>query len=307
MSFLFPSQTITFAAALRDIANGSAKARIAAAHALGDVTDATEKARAAEALINALDDDRFEVRAEAAGSLGNLGESVAASALAPLVKRLGDGTAAVRQNAAIALGSMGHRDAFEPLAEALRDGPADVRFQAATSLAEIDAARAFEPIVAALADGDPQVVAAAALSLGAIGDERAVPQLAPILEHADKGARFDAAYALAELGDATGKEILVGALGDQERAWDAITALAALANARPAVREDVAELLGRALVDKKTPPEATVLAAGTILRLGPASAHHDAARRALQTAAKSRKGHVKSLAEEQLAALTKES
>jgi len=47
------------------------------------------------------------VRAEAAGSLGNLGESVAAAALAPPVKRLGDGTAAVRQSAAIALGSMG--------------------------------------------------------------------------------------------------------------------------------------------------------------------------------------------------------
>ncbi|HEU0036971.1 MAG TPA: HEAT repeat domain-containing protein [Kofleriaceae bacterium] len=288
MSFLFPSSTITLDAALRDLAQGSPRARAFAAHALGDVTEATEKRRAVDALIAALDDDRHEVRAEACSSLGSLGEP---AAVAALVKRLDDGVPAVRQNAAIALGTIGHPDGFEPLAAALRDGPADLRFQAATSLAEIDAARAYDPIVAALDDDDPQVVAAAALALGAIGDRRAISPIVPLLEHDDGAVRFDAAYALAELGDPTGRGFLVGSLGDPDRAWDAVTALATLGT--PA---DV-DALGRALTDRKVPPEATILAAGSILRLGGTS---EAARRVLLAGLGARKTHVRGLAVEQL-------
>jgi len=291
VSFLFPSSTITLDAALRDLAQGSPKARTAAAQALGDVEDPTEKRRAVEALLRALDDDRPEVRAEACASLGELGD---ASALAPLVRRLDDGVAAVRQSAAIALGSLREPDGFAPLAAALREGPADLRFQAATSLAEIDPVRAFEPLVGALDDNDPQVVAAAALSLGAVGEVRAVPRLVGALEHRDPETRFDAAYALAELGDPSGRAVLAAGLGDTARAWDAVTALARLASA------DDAELLGRALINPRTPPEAAVLAAGALLRIAPDGAHHDDARRALLAALTARKVHVRGIAVEQL-------
>jgi len=291
VSFLFPSSTITLDAALRDLAQGSPRARTAAAHALGDVEEPTEKRRAVEALLRALDDDRPEVRAEACASLGELGDG---SVLAMLVRRLDDGVAAVRQNAAIALGSLRHPDGFAPLATALREGPADLRFQAATSLAEIDPAGAFEPLVGALGDGDPQVVGAAALSLGAIGDARAVPRLVAVLDHRDPATRFDAAYALAELGDASGRAVLGAGLADAERAWDAVTALTRLAST------DDAELLGRALVNKHTPPEATVLAAGALLKIAPQSAHRDAARRVLLAALAARKTHVRGIAVEQL-------
>jgi HEAT repeat protein len=291
VSFLFPSSTITFDAALRDLAQGSPKARTAAAQALGDLEDPTEKRRAVDALIRALDDDRPEVRAEACASLGELGD---ASALAMLVRRLDDGVAGVRQNAAIALGSLAHPDGFAPLVQVLTEGPPDLRFQAAASLAEIDPARAFEPLVVALGDGDPQVVAAAALSLGAIGDARAVAPLCAVLEHREPATRFDVAYALSELGDPRGREVLAAALGDPERAWDAVTALSRLATA------DDAEALGRALVSKHTPPEATVLAAGAILSFAPDSAHRDAARRVLLAALSARKVHVRGIAVEQL-------
>jgi HEAT repeat protein len=291
VSFLFPSSTITLDAALRDLAQGSPKARTAAAQALGDVTESTEKRRAVDALIRALDDDRPEVRAEACASLGELGEP---SALAMLVRRLDDGVAAVRQHAAIALGSLRHPDGFAPLARALRDGPADLRFQAATSLAEIDPARAYDPLIAALDDGDPQVVSAAALSLGAIGDARAVPRLVEALAHREPATRFDAAYALAELGDPSGRGALAAGLSDAERAWDAVTALTRLGTT------DDAEVLGRALLGKHTPPEATVLAAGAILKIAPASAHRDAARRVLLAALAARKVHVRGIAVEQL-------
>lgn len=308
MGYLFPSSEITFEAALRDLSAGKPASRAAAAHALGDVTDAVEKRRAVDALVRALDDDQPKVRMEACASLGALGEP---GCVPQLVKRLADGVASVRQNAAIALGTLRHPDGFEALEEGLREGPADLRFQAATSLAEIDPARAFEPVLAALGDKDAQVVGAAALALGAIakGDEaksaRARSALAAALEHADAGTRFDVGYALAELGDPTGKDALVAAITDEDRAWDAVTALAEL---------HATDELSRVVANKRTVAEARVLAAGKLLALrgatdagtdparsGFAEGTADSARGVLLDALTSRKGHVRGLAVEQLA------
>lgn len=291
MSFLFPSQTITLEAALRDLASGSPKSRAMAAHALGDVTDPAEKRRAVDALVRALDDDRPEVRMEACAALGELREP---GALPALIKRLDDGAPPVRQHAAIAIGTLRHPDGFAPLANALREGPADLRFQAATSLAEVDAVRAFDPVITALADRDPQVVSAAALALATIakGDDgrraRAVAALAGKLDHGNPDTRFDVAYALAELGDASGQDVLATAFDDLDRAWDAVSALAELR---------ATEALARALESKHTPPEARVLAAGKLCALRGEDAD---ARRVLLDALASRKGHVRSLAVEQL-------
>ncbi|MFT3700287.1 MAG: HEAT repeat domain-containing protein [Kofleriaceae bacterium] len=294
MSYLFPSSTITFDAALRDIAGGSPKARAFAAHALGDVQEPAEKRRAVDALTLALEDDRPEVRAEAASSLGTLGELGSVPAL---IKRLDDGAAAVRQNAAIALGTMRAMEGFDPLAEALADGPADLRFQAATSLAEIDPLKSFPHVMKALDDKDPQVVGAAALSVGAIASEAGDPALkeqarlalAPKLDHADAGAKFDVAYALADLDDAAGTKILAGALKDEARAWDAVTALARL--------KAIPELIGAAL-DKKTPVEAQTLAAGRVLAT---QRDHQSSQKVLIDALTARKVHVRGIAIEQLA------
>ena len=316
MSFLFPSSTITLDAALRDLAQGSPKARTAAAQALGDVSIRPRSgARSMRCSARSTTTGRRSGPRPARRSAS----SATARRSRRWCVRLDDGIAAVRQNAAIALGSLRHADGFAPLADALRDGPADLRFQAATSLAEIDPARAFDPLMAALDDTDPQVVAAAALSLGAIGDPRAVPRLVAALERSEMGGgdpagsaggaggkaprgidhrapatRFDAAYALAELGDPRGRDVLNAALSDAERAWDAVTALARLAT------PDDAEVLGRALLGKHVPPEATVLAAGAILKIAPASAHGDAARRVLLAALAARKVHVRGIAVEQL-------
>ncbi|MEO6772145.1 MAG: HEAT repeat domain-containing protein [Kofleriaceae bacterium] len=293
MSYLFPSPTITFDAALRDLAGGSPKARALAAHALGGVTEPVERRRALDALVRALDDDRPEVRAEVCSSLGELGEP---GATPSLVKRLGDGAAPVRQNAAIALGTIRATEGFEPLAEALANGPADLRFQAATSLAEVDPARAFDHVLEALDDKDPQVVGAAALAVGAIASELGEPGkrdaalagLAAKLDHANAGARFDVAYALADLEDARGKATLAAALDEEARAWDAVTALARL---------HAATELAQAVAGKKTPHEAATLAAGRLLAIEP---EHAAARRAIVEALTHRKIHVRGIAIEQL-------
>jgi HEAT repeat protein len=300
VSFLFPAPTITFEAAMRDLTSTSWKARVNAARALGDVTAPAERRRAIVALVTAVRDDRDEVRAEACCSLGALhAEAEApdddvAAVVAALVSRLVDGAPIVRQNAAIALGSVGHADGFAPLVEVLHSGPPDLRFQAATSLAEVDASRAFEPLVAALADADPQVVGAAALALGAIGDPRSVAPLVALVGHADAGTRFDVGYALADLGDGAGRAALAAGLLDGQRAWDAVIALAKLATV------DDVEALARALVAKHTPLEASVLAAGRLLAIAPSSSHADAARRVLLAALTARKTHIRGLAVEQL-------
>ena len=292
MSFLFPSSTITFEAALRDLGSKNAKARAMAAQALGDVTDPVEKQRAVDALVRALDDDRPEVRMEACAALGELREP---GAVAALVRRLADGAPPVRQSAAIALGTIGHPDGFEPLAEALREGPPDLRFQAATSLAEIDPARAFELVLAALGDRDAEVVGAAALSVGAIAKQdadkrpRAVAALTDKLAHPEASTRFDVAYALAELADPTGRKELTAALPDLDRAWDAVSALAEL---------KATDELARAITAKQTPGEARVLAAGRLLALGGGD---DSTRAVLLDALGARKMHVRGLAVEQLA------
>ncbi len=292
MSYLFPSSTITFEAALRDLGSRNAKARAMAAHALGDVTDAVEKRRAVEALLRVLDDDHPQVRMEACAALGELREPGAVPAL---IKRLDDGVAAVRQNAAIALGTIGHPDAFEPLAAALKEAPADLRFQAATSLAEIDPQRAFEPGLAALDDRDAEVVGAAALSVGAIAKEddakraAAIAALTGKLDHGEVGTRFDVAYALAELADPGGRSALAAALADIDRAWDAVSALGEI---------KATDELAKAVAAKATPIEARVLAAGKLLALGVDS---DAARALLIEQLTARKVHVRGLAVEQLA------
>ena len=259
MSFFPPSHLITLEAALRDLEKGTPKARALAAHALGNLEDPADREQAIPALVKALRDDRFEVRAEAAGSLGEIGDD---RVIEPLADRLGDGDPQVRQNAAIALGTLRNPKGFAPLVTALRDGPADVRFQAATSLPEIDAAASYDVLVDALGDRDPKVVSAIALSLGAIGDGRAVAPLSGLLEHGDRQVRFDAAYALAELRDPRGKAALAAGLdvdGDPQTPWDAVTALEWIGEAAPMV-----PFLGK----RKADPNAVIHAAGAILRVG---------------------------------------
>lgn len=286
-----PSTTITFEAALRDLGEGSPRARTAAAHALGDVSDPDERTRAVEALLGALRDLRPETRAQAALSLGDLEREAAVEGLARL---LDDAVPSVRQAAGISLGKLGFRAAVEPLVEALRAGPPDLRFQAATSLVEIDPEVAYDPLVAALADEDGEVLSAVALGLGAIGDPRAVGHLAPLLDHPRATTRFDAAYSLVQLGDGRGQEVLVAALRSPEHQWDAIEALERLGD--PTAVEPLALL---AMAGRR-PDVAHIRAASAVLALAPAGLHAATARARLEAGLQARKLEVAALALESI-------
>lgn len=288
MSMFFPSKTITFPAALRDLESRQAKTRAAAAHALGDVVDANERSEAVEALVGALKDDSADVRAAAAMSLGDLESEAAVEAL---VDRFADEAPAVRQSAAIALGRLGFRSAFEPLARALRSGPPDLRFQAATSLTEIDSKRAYEPMLEALRDDDGEVVGAAACCLGAIGDKRAVDALEVLLDEWTRPqTRFDVAYALADLGSPLGLDVLVGFVDDKALGWDALEAIERIGD--PEGCQTIPPLFGRRLVALPI----RLRGAATLLALDPDHVAADRAKEVLLSGLKSRKLHERGIA-----------
>lgn len=282
-----PSITITFEAALRDLGDGSPRARTAAAHALSGVTDPDQRTRAGDALVAALRDPNPETRAAAAMSLGDLEREAAVEALGTV---LDDAVPMVRQAAGMALGKLGFRSGIPPLLEALRDGPPDLRFQAATSLVEIDADAAYDPLVAALDDDDGEVLGAVALGLGAIGDLRATEHLARLVEHHRSDTRFDAAYALVQLGDGRGRDVLMAALRDPDHAWDAIEALERLGD--PGALDALIELASAG----RTLDVPQVRAASAVLALDPAGPHAAAARGRLEAGLQARKLQVASLA-----------
>ena len=285
MSYHPPSNTITFTAALRDLASSNRKARARAAHALGDVVDPDERRRAATALIEVLADDDAEIRAEAALSLGDLELEIAVK---PLLTGLEDATALVRQSCAMGLGRLGFRAAFADLARALTEGPADLRFQAATSLAEIDPDAAFAPLVAALADErDGEVICALALALGALGDDRAGPELAAILDRepavGPPQTRFDIAYALAELGNERAFAVLRQFVAHDTLGWDAVEGLVKLGG-KPA-----ADALADVFTNRRVTPPVMLRAAAGLLELAPDHGQADAAREILVAGLKARK------------------
>lgn len=263
MSYFQP-QSITFEAALRDVASGSDKAREQAAAALGDVRAAGDRARAAEALIAALGDKVSRVRGAAARALGELGDS---HALDPLIALLEDAAAPVRQVAAVAIGNLGLAAGFEPLADALLEGPAELRFQAARSLVEIDPERAFHPLAAALeSEEDPEVLGQIGLALGEVGHGEIVDRLAARLGDLAGEPRFEVAYGLARLGDRRAAPILAAALGDRALSWDAIEGLELVGG------DEAIAALATAQSDRRLAPELQLRAAAALLALGESDA-----------------------------------
>jgi HEAT repeat protein len=287
----FRPSSITLDAAIRDLGSKDARVRVAAAHALGDLPAGPDAERAAAALRGVLGDPRYEVRCTASLSLGELGDREAVPALLALVD---DPHREVRQTAIIALGRLRDPRALAPLLTALADGPPDVRFQAARTLAEIDPAAAYEPLVRALADGDAEVRESVCEALAVVGDRRCAGWVAELLADPRPGTRFAAASTLAGFADARGLDVLVAALGERERAWEAMEGLETIGDAR-AVEPLLAQLRRRFLT-----PVLRVRAAAALTMLvpdGPAGAE---ARAYLEKCRRSRREEVRGYAVEAL-------
>ena len=97
-----------------------------AAWALREIKDK----RAIGPLIQALKDKDWDVRGEAAGALGDIGEPAVQLLIGSLKDKNGD----IRWGAAAILGHIGDKRALEPLAQALKDKKPNVRDEAARAL-----------------------------------------------------------------------------------------------------------------------------------------------------------------------------
>lgn len=228
---------------LRD--DKSASVREAAAMALGDIARGALKAADDPEIVARLEqalekDGDPLVRRSAALSLGKLGPD-AKSALAALEKAVEDTNAAVRQNAAWALGRIG-ASSVAGLRKALKDDDLLVKRDAAGSLGKLepeDARGALDELVACCTLGNSDVRIAALSVLNKIvtsEDSKVAAAIRPALDDKDLEVRQNAALTLANIGGeaaAPALPILLDALrdGDQELKQQAAAAIGNLGDA----------------------------------------------------------------------------
>lgn len=110
--------------------------------------------------------------------------------------------------------------AVDPLSEALKDGYAAVRANAATALGWIGDIRAVPSLARCLKDPDENCRVAAALALGLLGSPVALKPLARALGDASVRVRKQAAESLGRLGDPVTADLLVDTLDDAEEALE---------------------------------------------------------------------------------------
>jgi HEAT repeat protein len=176
-------------------------------------------------------------------------------AVATLETALADDSAAVRTQAALALGRIGPpAAAVAPgLIGLLKDADETVRCQAAEALGQVggDAGATVAALVELLQDASAPVKAAAARALGALKKAAApaVPALVPLLQDREESVRAAAAEAIARVGplDEAATETLVEGLSDRDNVVRAQTAEAlgtigaAAEEAAPALVEAMAD------------------------------------------------------------------
>jgi HEAT repeat protein len=152
-----------------------------------------------ERLIEATAHPQLQVRYHA---LWVLAATRAPGAYATLLTLTQDPDAAVRYDAAMALGRFGYAEAVEPLIALIRQGESEdsLGSAAGTSLTRLGRP-AVLPLQALLQDEDPWVRRMAVRILGCIRDKRAIEPVALLLQDPDQGVRRAAVAALEEIGD----------------------------------------------------------------------------------------------------------
>ena len=157
-----------------------------------------EGARARDALEDALLDQAWQVRADAAGSLETLADPRAAE---HLFQSMLDNDEFVRLKVRRALVAIIEESNLSVYRRALRHSNRNVRTAAALALAKRKDGSAVAVLYEALSDPDPTARVAAARALAATGERSARPLLRESLNDPNPNVRASAALALAELGD----------------------------------------------------------------------------------------------------------
>lgn len=154
----------------------------------------TEISRLAES------DTDAEVRRAATGALGYAqGQLRATTVLTALLRTLSDEVWQVREEAAATLGKLRISESAEDLIAALQDSYWQVRLQAARSLGKLRDKRATTELLLTLTHSISNLRKEAALALGEIGDVAALPALQTASNDADPEVRKAVRIALAQL------------------------------------------------------------------------------------------------------------
>jgi len=140
-----------------------------------------------------------------------LGEAKNPRAIQPLIEALADFDKSVREQATLALSSIG-KAAVEPLAAAMKEPKWETRYRAAEALGKIADEKAVKPLIAALKDNREHVRYMAAKGLRELGDSDALEPMIILLKDENKYVRMMAVRALGAIGGKKATAALTKAL-----------------------------------------------------------------------------------------------
>jgi HEAT repeat protein len=154
-----------------------------------------------------------------------LGQAKNPRAIQPLIEALADFDKSVREQATLALSTIG-KAAIEQLAEAMKEPKWETRFRAAEALGKIADEKAVQPLIQGLKDNRDHVRYMAAKGLHELGDSGAAEPLIILLKDENIYVRLMAVHALGALGGKKVKAALKKALESEqdEKVQAAITA-----------------------------------------------------------------------------------
>ena len=173
----------------------------------------SKDSRALSPLMRRLNDPGADVRQAVIRALGQLGDK---QAVAPLLAKLDDPVADVRLAVIGALGQLGDKQAVAPLLAMLIDPGADVRRAITKALGQLGDKQAVAPLLAKLDDPVVYVRRAVIEALGQLDDKQAVAPLLAKLDDPVADVRLAVIGALGQLGEKQAKEPLILLLEDRD-------------------------------------------------------------------------------------------
>lgn len=144
-----------------------------------------------------------------------LGQAKNPRAIQPLIEALADFDKSVREQATLALSTIG-KAAIEPLAKAMKEPKWETRYRAAEALGKIADEKAVQPLIQGLKDNRDHVRYMAAKGLHDLGDSEAVDPLIILLKDENVYVRLMVVHALGTLGGKKVKAALNKALESEQ-------------------------------------------------------------------------------------------
>ena len=158
-------------------------------------------------LILELNHKSAKIRADAAYSLGKLGDG---SAVPHLIKAADDRSWNVRYKIAGALGKIGDSRGIDTLIKLMEDPEKKVRISAGASL-KLIGEEAVYPLIREGEKADDEKKRLIAFTLGLIKEKKSLPFLVKCADSRDLNVRWSAVWAMGEIGDSSSIDVIVEA------------------------------------------------------------------------------------------------